>query len=225
MFNVQTSTGYQNKVGNMFRSTTEEPSCPSDCPLKGKGCYAEVGPQGWQWKKVTNGVAKNLTNWDGFCQKVKRLPKATMWRHNVAGDLPHVNGEIAEAPLSALVRANKGKHGFTYTHHALSPENLAVIKSANDNGFTINLSANGLHQVDEYVNTRLPVVTVLPMDSPKVQRTPNGNKVVVCPAVNSEKVHCDTCGICADPKRGYTIGFPAHGARKRKATEVAQGIL
>ena len=224
MVNVSTNTGDQAKIGNMFRSTTEEKSCPTTCPLKGKGCYAEVGPQSWAWKRVNEGKAKNLTDWDGFCQKIKRLPKGAMWRHNVAGDLPHTNGHIKSAMLRALVRANKARKGFTYTHHALTADNLSQIKSANQNGFTINLSANGMHQVDDYADTGIPVVTVLPMDAPKVQRTPKGRKVVVCPAVNSKRVKCDTCGICANPDRGYIIGFPAHGARKAKATAVAKGV-
>ena len=221
---VSTSEGPQAKIGRMFNSSTEEKSCPRTCPLKGMGCYAELGHVGMAWRRLNNGEIKSLTDWSGFCQKIKRLPKGTMWRHNVAGDLPHSGGRIDKDALSALVRANKGRNGFTYTHHALSDENLSQVKSANDNGFTINLSANGMHQVDDYADTGIPVVTVLPMDAPKVQRTAKGRKVVVCPAVNSKRVKCDTCGICANPDRGYIIGFPAHGARKRKATAVAKGV-
>ena len=218
---VKTAVGHMAKVGNMFRSYTESKSCPDDCPLKDSGCYAGIGPVSWVWKKIDNGTAKGMTNWKGFCQKVRRLKKGELWRHDVAGDFPHVDGLIHRPMLFDLVDANKDKDGFSYTHHALNDHNLDALRYANDNGFTVNLSANGMHQVDAYVDTGLPVVTILPIDAPKVQRTAQGRKVVVCPAVNSKAVTCDRCGICANPDRGYVIGFPAHGASKKRAQSVA----
>jgi hypothetical protein len=188
----------------------------------GKGCYAELGPTNWVWKKVATN--KKSTDWAGFCKKISKLPKGTMWRHNVAGDLPNYAGTIDKIAVRALVRANTDKNGFTYTHHALTDTNLVTVKEANDNGFTVNLSANGMHQVDQYMDTDLPVVTVLPIDAPKVQYTAKGRKVVVCPAVTRpDKVTCSTCGICANNNRSYAIGFPAHGVSKKKAQLVAFG--
>ena len=229
MTQVLTANGPTSKLGGnvdgtppMFRSYTEPKSCPTTCPLMGKGCYAELGPTNWVWRKVATN--KKSTDWQGFCQKVKRLPKGTMWRHNVAGDLPNYTGTIDKIAVRALVQANTGKNGFTYTHHALTETNLLTLWESNDNGFTINISANGMHQVDQYIDTGLPVVTVLPIDAPKVQYTARGRKVVVCPAVSSpDKVTCSTCGICADTNRSYAIGFPAHGVSKKKAQTVALG--
>ena len=222
MTQVKTADGHMSKVGSMFRSYSDSETCPITCPLKDSGCYAKSGPTSWVWKKVDNG--QGTTDWNGFCQKVKRLPKGTMWRHNVAGDLPRKGKEINDEAMIELIKANKGKNGFTYTHHALTDHNLTIIDIANANGFTINLSANGMHQVDQYMDTDLPVVTVLPIDAPKVQYTAKGRKVVVCPAVTRpDKVTCSTCGICADNNRSYAIGFPAHGVSKKKAQLVAFG--
>ncbi len=222
MTQVKTADGHMSKVGKMFRSYSDSETCPATCPLKDSGCYAKSGPTSWVWKKVDNG--QGTTDWSGFCQKVKRLPKGTTWRHNVAGDLPRIGEEINYQAMLDLIKANKGKNGFTYTHHALTDQNLATVRTANDNGFTVNLSANGMHQVDQYMDTDLPVVTVLPIDAPKVQYTTKGRKVVVCPAVTRpDKVTCSTCGICADNNRSYAIGFPAHGVSKKKAQLVAFG--
>ena len=42
------------KTGPIPVSTTSAASCPDACPLSGKnGCYAESGPLGMFWKKVT----------------------------------------------------------------------------------------------------------------------------------------------------------------------------
>ena len=229
MTQVLTAEGPTSKLGgqvkdtpSMYRSYTEPKSCPTTCPLMGKGCYAELGPTNWVWKKVATN--KKSTDWAGFCKKISKLPKGTMWRHNVAGDLPNYAGTIDKIAVRALVRANTDKNGFTYTHHALTDTNLVTVKEANDNGFTVNLSANGMHQVDQYMDTDVPVVTVLPIDAPKVQYTAKGRKVVVCPAVTRpDKVTCSTCGICANNNRSYAIGFPAHGVSKKKAQLVAFG--
>ena len=222
MTKVKLADGTTSKLGNMFRTYSDSDTCPSTCPLKDAGCYAKTGPTSWVWKKVDAG--NNVTDWNGLCSSVKRLSQGEIWRHNVAGDLPHSDGSIDNTALDALTRANRGKRGFTYTHHLPTEENVQAVSKANQDGFTINLSANGLHQVDAYADTGLPVVTILPIDAPKVQRTAQGRKVVVCPAVsNPDKVTCKSCGICANPNRGYVIGFPAHGARKKSAQEIANG--
>lgn len=49
----------------------------------------------------------------------KALPGGQLWRHNVAGDLPHdpETGIISGEFMEKLVKSNKGRNGFTYTHH------------------------------------------------------------------------------------------------------------
>lgn len=89
-----------------------------------------------------------------------------------------------------------------------------------NNGFTINLSAENMDQVDEYVAMGIaPVVTILPMNAEKVTFTPNGNKVVRCPA--NETITCKTCKLCQRAERDFVIGFTAHGSRKKKVEKIA----
>ena len=113
---------------------------------------------------------QNLTGtWDKFIEDVKSIPNGRLWRHNQAGDLPHDNGVIDRAALDHLVAANRGKRGFTFTHHDMSiPENREAVKEANAKGFTINLSANGIGEIDSLVALGIgPIATVLPMDAPE----------------------------------------------------------
>lgn len=167
---------------------------------------------------------QNLTGtWDKFIEDVKSIPNGRLWRHNQAGDLPHDNGVIDRAALDHLVAANRGKRGFTFTHHDMSiPENREAVKEANAKGFTINLSANGIGEIDSLVALGIgPIATVLPMDAPEKQETGAGNAVIICPAVTGKVSGCSECGICAKPKRKVAIGFPAHGSRKKKVHALA----
>jgi len=220
------------KTGPMPVSTTGKDTCAPACPFAGNGCYAEGGPLGMLWAKMTaagpngdfmNGRARMRTiDWKGLCANVAALATGTLWRHNQAGDLPHNGGRIDGAAVAALVDANRGKNGFTYTHHNVinSPENRAVVKDANDNGFTINLSGNNLAHADMLADLEIgPVVVVLPSSVHGKQKitTPKGRAVAVCPATYLDDVSCNDCGLCAKINRACMVGFPGHGSGKRKA--------
>lgn len=213
------------KTGPIPVTVTESKSCPSNCKLKRQGCYAELGMVGMHWRKLDKGIS-GAGYWQAM-QSIASLPKGQLWRHNVAGDLVHVNQRIASDSLAGIIQANKGKQGFTYTHHkvigddAIALHNQQQIRMANRNGFTINLSADSLDQADKLKALGIgPVVTILPIDSPKTLQTPEGNYVVVCPAVYRNDTTCASCGICQVSARKVIIGFPAHGAGKKKAEKV-----
>jgi hypothetical protein len=173
--------------------------------------------------------------WQQFCGKVAGFAKDTFWRHNQAGDLPGVGDRIDGAALAQLVDANEkaGARGFTYTHKPIvgphGQNNQKAIMAANMRGFTVNLSANNLDEADTLAGAGIgPVVVVLPAEVQGKQddlRTPDGRKVVVCPATymggeNYARRSCDTCQLC-QRQRSTIVGFPAHGASKRKASAIA----
>ena len=173
------------------------------------------------WLKTTTGQRGTL--WREFLSGIRSIPTGTLWRHNQAGDLPGVNNRINATALRELTRANNGKRGFTYTHKPTTGKNLKAIREANAGGFTINLSANNLRHADRLMRHKLPVAVVLPQEdiALRSQYTPAGHKVVTCPAIRSESITCKTCGLCQKQDRGFIVGFPAHGAQKRKATLIA----
>lgn len=210
------------KTGPIPVSSTESSTCPLSCPMF-KSCYAKAGYYTMlDWSALDNG--RRGVEWSEFCDDVENLEDGTLWRHNVMGDLPGVNEKINGEALRQLVEANAGKRGFTYTHKKPSVgNNAAHILHANLNGFTVNISANGMHEVDALVALGIaPVVTVVPTDSPDVQMTEGGTKVVKCPAI-SRGLTCERCGLCQIQDRKYVIAFPAHGKKARMASEVAKG--
>lgn len=199
------------KTGCIPTTMTEKASCPDRCPLKGNGCYAENFPLSLHWNKVADkgiGIGE-------LAKALQKLPEGQLWRHNVAGDI-NLDTTEGRQELAAIIRANKARNlkGFTYTH--VNPYvHWKELFAVNSWGFTVNISCDSYAQVDDMMKKGLPAVCVVPEDTNKTQYTPEGNKIKMCPAVLSDEVTCETCGICANSKRQFAIGFPAHGARRK----------
>lgn len=209
-----TPISHNAKTGPIPVSTSSKSTCPDACPFKSGGCYAQGGPLNIHWNKITSG--ERGTDFAGFLAAVRKINRGQLWRHNQAGDLAGDNNVIDMEALKALVEANRGRKGFTYTHKPMTAENMEAVKHANENGFTVNLSANNLRHADELKALDIgPVVVVLPSDQTENTVTPNGHKVVVCPAVLRDNVTCASCGLC-QKQRGAIVGFPAHGIAKKK---------
>jgi hypothetical protein len=215
-----TKISHNAKTGPIPVSTVSEKTCPPSCPFKKNGCYADNGPLAIHWRKVTEG--SRGVEWPEFCDQIKSLPRGQLWRHSQSGDLPGAGEHVNSLELAQLVAANKGRKGFTYTHKYNDSNNHSSIKHANDNGFTINLSANSLEHADKLAKLNIgPIVAVVPSDiSTKTVFTPEGRKGIVCPATYKENVNCASCGLCQVSKRSVIILFPAHGTSKKKVNQV-----
>ena len=212
------------KTGPIPVSTTGAETCPTVCPLRGGGCYANGGPLAIHWAKVSAGERK--MPWRAFCDAVAAFPAGTLWRHNQAGDLPGDGIAISSPKLQALIDANQGKRGFTYTHCPPTSDNLELIRDANRRGFTVNLSADTFAELDR-LPPDVPAVVLLPLDAPMragAAQTPGGRRVIQCPAERSPAVTCRDCALCyrAD-RRTVAVGFTVHGSRKATADLIARG--
>jgi hypothetical protein len=224
-FILKSSNG---KTGSIPVTYTQRGSCPDECPLQGDmGCYAEDYFTRMTWDKVDSG--KLGASWDILTGKIQALPDGQLWRHNVGGDLPKHTSTTATttapAPsmidtekLGTLVEANRGKRGFTYTHYPDTEHNIAAIRHANDNGFTINLSANDLDHAVRLAKHGLPMTTLVPVDWGTKTVMYGGLRIVPCPATYRDEVTCRTCQLCAVWTRDCVVAFPAHGSRKNKVT-------
>lgn len=222
-----TTRAANRKLGPMPVSMTDMRSCPLSCPLRNRGCYAEHGHTFMHWMRVpAQGVP-----WSVFCEQIAALPVGAIWRHNEAGDLPGTGESLDVDALEDLVRANAGRFGFTYTHRLLLTETeREAVRAANTAGFTVNLSANGLHDVDRFVALRVgPVVVNLPHDQPVPRETPAGHRIVLCPAEatfpaedGTPSITCLDCKLCAKPRRKSIIAFLTHGSAKNFAAMVAR---
>ena len=143
------------KTGPIPVSTSPSSTCPDACPFKLSGCYAKSGPLALHWSKVSAGL-RGL-QWTEFLDVVRSFAEGQLWRHNQAGDLPGDGDKIDGVALAQLVKASAGKRGFTYTHKPATSANLRAIRSANRDGFVVNLSANSVAHADTLAKTGLPV--------------------------------------------------------------------
>jgi len=209
------------KTGPIPVSTSSACTCSDACPFKANGCYADSGPLKLHWSKVTSG--QRGFDWSAFLAKVRTFPSGQLWRHNQAGDLPGVGDKVDAKALRELVDANVGKRGFTYTHKPLTDSNLSAIRSANERGFIVNLSANSVSHADQLAKTGLPVAAVVPADSADRFTTPEGNRVVVCPAQRVDSLSCDKCRLCAKGNRGFIVGFKPHGTGAKRVQRITAG--
>jgi len=226
MFFKLTERSRNGKTGPMPVTTSDRATCPDSCAFKKAGCYAENFHLRNVWDKVTAG-GLNAVTWAGLCEQIKALPKGTLWRHNQAGDLPGLNEVIDEPAMDLLIDANEDKDGFTFSHKPLTKDNLRIIRHANENGFTVNLSANNVAHADSMAKHNLPIAVVMPSDfgadGVHVAISPEGHKIAQCPATYRDDVTCKTCALCAKPKRKVWMGFPAHGNDKATADVTARG--
>jgi len=211
------------KTGKIPVSTSSAKTCPNNCPFKDNGCYANGFPLKGRWQEVTEG--RRGTNLDKFCHEIAALPDGQLWRHNQAGDLPGDGGKIDSGGLAQIVKANKNKRGFTFSHYDVTNKaNANAIARANKNGFTINLSANNVEHADELAALNIgPVATVLPLDfEGPTAKTPQGRRIAQCPATFKDTT-CEDCQLCQRVNRSVIVGFPAHGNSKRMAHNVVVG--
>lgn len=209
------------KTGPIPVTYSDEKTCPPSCPHYRGSCYAE----GYHTRLAWNRTGRDGLEWGELCERIESLPLNTLWRHNIAGDLPGEGESVDSKALAALVLANLGKRGFTYSHKT-SPSAIRAIRAANRAGFTVNLSADNAGEADTLAALNAgPVVAVVPIDTPEKTYTPGGRKIIICPAQSREGVTCKTCGLCARADRDAIIGFRAHGMREKLANEIARKVI
>jgi len=213
---------HNRKTGPVPVSLTSSRTCPTSCPWRGGACYGRNDFTGVHWRRLDRGAG---TDFGEFCDRVSRLPRGSLWRHNEAGDLPGDGDRVDPVLFPDLVEASRGTRGFTYTHKPVlgegGRENRALVSAARGRGLVVNLSADGLPEADRLSDLGVAqVVAVVPSGHPRSSRTPAGRRVVACPATYREDVTCSTCGLCARDVPGRCIvAFPAHGTMRRLVDE------
>ena len=220
------------KTGPISILTSSFYTCPDICPFKRNGCYADGGPLRIYWDKLTNGECGVRIS--VLLKILKKLGTGNLIRLFQAGDLPGINNNINLTDTIRLVKALKNWKAFGYTHKPPGlKRNGEVIKYCNDNGVCINLSANNLCHADKLMKLKIgPVVVTLPKNILfKTIKTPEKNKVIICPAIiTGNSITCSICGgksgpLCSRINRKFIIGFPAHGTSIYKASEIAKNEI
>lgn len=220
------------KTGNIPVTYSDKQTCPTTCLHYQTTCFAGLGKTNMGWERASlpkvykNKNASGLTITE-LVNYIRTIKIGSTFRHNIGGDLPGKGNHLNKAELKAIIHAcdERNLKGFCYTHKK-TPSQIAFYHANKSENFVINLSADSIKEVDRLWNTGLPIVVTLPSDASNVTVTPNGHKIVACPAERFN-ITCggtkDTmaCGgeggpLCTRVNRTFAIGFRAHAARVRQ---------
>lgn len=234
------------KTGPMPVVMCSSETCPASCPFMNRGCYVRTWPLIKHQNDLDWGAGYS---WDELMKRIRCILPGTYWRYGVSGDLPGdemlINDHfISMDAVRDLCAANRGRHGFGYTHkpvhyilntsfaNTIARCNREAVQYAVDNGFALNVSAEGLHKAAILRQLGVaPVVTVMHSDWGRADwrsaRTPLGDRVLRCPAEYNKSVKCTNCGgrrgpMCAWMDRDFIIGFTTHGSVKAADSVVTE---
>lgn len=205
------------KTGPIPVSSSPRATCAPSCPfLIDGGCYGENYPLKFHWDKVSDGT-RGVSAAE-FFRLIAALLPGQFWRHDQVGDFPHTLGRISRRFIKGLIAANKGKKGYTFSHHDLKlGENLSLLRSANRQGLTVNISTETEAAADSAIAAGLPaVLTVASAEQRIAWNTAAGNRVVTCPAQRVRDLTCQACELCHKRPSKLIIAFVAHGSGKNK---------
>lgn len=194
-------------------STGEAKKSCIGCGLLGNGCYAYGGSPILGHQSLTKASMSQPGRYTLTAALKARSRKARMVRVTALGDVGRIGREAADAIVAEIKESGLALVG--YTHHW---KEVAVAVAWHGR---LMASADNLKEADQAAAAGWRVSVTVPSDHPRVSLTPEGRKVVVCPAQVKEdhSVQCNNCKLCDGSKRGPIIGFRAHG-RKVKAMDI-----
>ena len=160
------------KTGPIPVTYSQRETCPPSCPHYLDDCYAEGFHTRMTWDKIPDRGVELAA----LLRFIEAMPEGQIWRHNVAGDISGEGEAVDAVELGQIVAANRGRKGFTYTHKK-SADAIKWARHSTQWGFTINLSADDAGEADHLAAHGLPVVCIVPMDTPKHTTTPEGRPV------------------------------------------------
>lgn len=201
------------KIGLVHATYASQQSCPTTCPLKNAGCYAENGPVGI-WTRKVNRADPNATGLDVALAEAEAITNTLSGslnlRLHVVGDCASTEAAatVAKAALSIMRRGNKV---WTYTHASKTVDRAAW------HGVSVLASAETPEEVKEAQDAGWATAVVVPEFKDDKLYEEDGLKILPC--VNqTHGVKCVDCRLCWNSERlaakGITIGFKVHGARR-----------
>ncbi len=195
------------KTGHAAVTYRTQDTCPTSCPLMGKGCYARGRIFGIPARLGTEDTGE----YAAVRALADTLPEGALFRANVSGDVLDDAGELDQGyadALSHVAQSRPDADVFTYTHawRKLEPD-LAP-------GVTVNASCESAADIETAAAAGWPTVVTDPGDASSIiGQTIAGRKVVQCPA-QTRGLTCEQCRLCARPERKSTVAFIVHGSGK-----------
>ena len=204
------------KVFGLPATYSDPTTCPRSCPLYDSGCFGRVG--GNVRLHFIEKFHRYAVNHSYLIQFLAELPRGSLWRYGIAGDLPGINEKINQAEVLEIAEVcdRRNLKAIVYSHKIMnSEENISFAQALKLQGFSINASCETDQQALLALDMGLQAVIVVSHDTPK-KRIVNGVKFLTCPATKNGSIGCAQCNWCAKSDRKFVVQLPAHGTEKNK---------
>lgn len=209
------------KVGEISITYASQATCPNTCPLRGAGCYAELGRMGMITSKLNLSTATPLEAAREEARVIRELAKVSIrpLRLHGVGDC---STEEAARIVSEACEEYKGEK-YTYTHA------WETVPREAWGSVSVLASCENLEQADDAMKRGYAVAMVVPEhDGPRPYKV-GGLTIQPCPQQTTPGVTCNSCRMCMNDKklleRKKIIAFAAHGQRKRLVRQLVGGEM
>lgn len=195
------------KTGAVSATYAAQVSCPSACPFRGAGCYAESGRPGIATRQLAN-AADGMTPVDVASAEASAID-------NLSGTRPlrlHVVGDCSSDDAARIVSDAAGRYTergggivWTYTHAWRD-----VVRAAWQ---SVNVRASVERPEDIAAARERGYRAAIVVDSHESASAydVDGERIIPCPE-QTRGAQCVSCGLCWNSDA--TIAFAAHGARR-----------
>jgi hypothetical protein len=207
------------KLGPVSATYVSQSSCPSDCPLFRKGCYAEHGYAGVTTARLNRSAlrdAREIARREA--RAIAGLSGKRVLRLHVVGDARTnaaacVLGKAARSYAARGDKPARGKKVWTYTHAW-----KRVRRDSWGESVSVLASCETPAQARDAMAQGYAAALVVPSFESTRAYYRDGITVLPCPAQTHDDVTCESCGLCRDDERlrerGLVIAFAAHGCRE-----------
>lgn len=187
-------------------------SC-AGCPLLGGKCYSWSGATQLAAGSARKNAERQPHRYTMAAALAQRVASARMVRVTGLGDIGRSGRALADAVVAEAARAGLAVVG--YTHHW---REAAVADAWRGR---LMASTETLADADRAAREGWRVSVVVPVDHPRLSRTPEGRAVVVCPEQATGKVTCNDCRLCDASRPGPIVAFREHGNGSARAAKRA----
>lgn len=196
------------KLGLASVTYASQNSCPTTCPFRGSGCYAEQGPTGI-WTRKVNDADPAATPLDVAHAEAAAIRDVVSGRYDlrlhVVGDCSTDESAsvVSEAALGVL---RKGRKAFSYTH-AWDGVNREAW-----GGVSVLASCESPEQVLAAQAKGWATAVVVPEFTSERVFEDSGIRILPCPN-QTRKVTCEECGLCKREGFLRAVALPSASPR------------
>lgn len=211
------------KTGPVSVTYASQDSCPPDCPLLKKGCYAKTGPIGIVTKRLNDAPKMSaITMASQEAQAIKELTGRMDLRVHVVGDCTTPRTARIIAGAMKAHRRRRGKSAWNYTH------SWKKIPVKNWLGESTLASCQSIKEAREAMKAGYAPAVILESFDRNGPYRKDGLKILPC-RHTTHGIQCVDCRACFDVaaliRTKTAIGFIPHGAESQAVVRVLQTLV